>query len=115
MQLIFSRAAAEELKDKYTILELETIPTENNELLEVFCLVPSESIIMEIQTLDTNIERHKQFVQAIKDNNVETCIELGEKLRYKFGGELDSFYDIIIDRCQRTGSTKFIVPEQQKE
>lgn len=114
MQLIFSREAAEELKDKYTILELEAVPAENK-MLEVFCLVPSENIIMEIATLEKNIELHKEFVQAIKDDNIATCLDLGQKLMYKFGGELDSFYQIIMDRCKETGSTKFSIPEHLPE
>ena len=114
MQLIFSREAAEELKDKYTILELESVPAEDK-MLEVFCLVPSESIIMEIATLERNIELHQEFVQAIKEDNVATCLDLGGRLMYKFGGELDSFYQIIIDRCKQTGTTKFSIPEHIPE
>ena len=114
MQLIFNREAAEELMDKYTILELEAVPADGK-MLDVFCLVPSESIIMEIATLEANIQLHEQFVQAIKDNNVATCLDLGQQLIHKFGGELDSFYQIIVDRCKETGSTKFSIPEHVPE
>ena len=114
MQLIFNREAAEELMDKYTILELEAVPADGK-MLDVFCLVPSESIIMEISTLEQNIELHREFVQAIRDDNVATCLDLGQSLMHKFGGELDSFYQIIMDRCKETGSTKFSIPEQIPE
>jgi hypothetical protein len=30
----------------------------------------------------------------------------------KFGGELDSFYEIVLTRCKETGSTKLVMEPQ---
>jgi predicted phosphoribosyltransferase len=109
MQLIFKRDVAQELKDKYTILELESIPVEG-QMLEAFCLVPAEKIIGEMSTLQYNIALHEDFVRAIKDNNVEECLSIATQLKGNFGGELDTFYEVIVDRCNATGSTRFLVP-----
>lgn len=97
MDIIFSREAADNLRERYTVLELETFDVEG-QTLETFCVVPAEKIFMEMQDLPTNVKLHEQLVQAIKDKNVKLCMDLSEVLKGRFGGELDSFYDIIQER-----------------
>jgi len=109
MQIIFGKEAVEQAKEKYTVLELETIPAGDNKI-EAYCVVPMESLVMEMNILDHNIALHEEFVQAIKDNNPQFCIDNAETLIGQFGGELDSFYRIIYDRCRKTNSTVFTEP-----
>lgn len=98
MQLIFNRKSAEELGDKYTILELETFDVEG-QLLEVFCVIPADKInLTELPQLEHNIKLHNHFVQALKDKDYKVCIDLQEHLMGKFGGEVDTFYEEIIKR-----------------
>jgi len=114
MQIIFGKEAVEQAKEKYTVLELETIPAGDNKI-EAYCVVPMESLVMEMNILDHNIKLHEEFVQAIKDNNPQLCIDLAPTLIGQFGGELDSFYKIIHDRCTATGSTEFTEPPPLEE
>jgi hypothetical protein len=58
---------------------------------------------------------HEQLVSAIKDNQTDTCMSIIPDLLGKFGGELDSFYEIIMSRCKETGSTRFSIPENLTE
>lgn len=111
MQIVFGKATAEELKEKYTVLELETIVTPEG-TLEPYCVIPVEMIALKMNSVKDDIELHEKFVQAIKDDNIKLCIDLYKHLIGKFGGELDSFYEIIVQRCQDTGSTKLVLPEQ---
>jgi hypothetical protein len=97
MDIIFSKEAADNLRERYTVLELETFEVEG-QALETFCVVPAERIFMEMQDLPTNVELHEQLVQAIKDKDAKLCTDLTEVLKGRFGGELDSFYDIIHER-----------------
>lgn len=98
MQVIFGKQNADMLKDKYTILELETFDA-NGTPVETYCLVPSEKIAFsDMSSLEGNIKTHEQFVEAIKRNDYKTCSELYIQLIGKFGGELDSFYDEIVKR-----------------
>lgn len=97
MDIIFSREAAENLKERYTVLELETFQV-NEKTLETFCIVPAEKIINEMSQLPDNVNLHEQLIQAIKKQEKQTVIDLAEVLRGKFGGELDSFYDIVRER-----------------
>jgi hypothetical protein len=98
MDIIFSREVAEDLSQKYVILELEPhIAGEN--ILESFCVIPSEKIpLTETVILDHWKKLHREFVQANKEKNGKLCSDLAEYLRGKWGGELDEFYDIVCDR-----------------
>ena len=98
MQLIFGRSNAEQLRDRYTVLELETVNVEGKDL-EVFCVIPAERIALgEISTIDHSTKLHNEFVTALKEQNHKLCRDLYVHVLGKFGGELDSFYEEIIKR-----------------
>lgn len=109
MHIVLTQAVADELRQKYTVLELDSMPY-TNELVPAFCVLPVESIAMEMTSLNTNIELHVQLVDAIKNNDCAVAKQLSYDLLGKFGGELDSFYQIIIQRVDSTGSTKLVLP-----
>ena len=98
MDIIFSRQVAEELSERYTVLELETHDVEGK-VLETFCVVPSDKIpIEEVVKLDHWKKLHNTFVQANKEKNAKLCNDLHPHLKGKWGGELDEFYDIVCSR-----------------
>lgn len=98
MNIIFSRQVAQELKEKYTVLELETFEVEGK-VLETFCVVSPESIsLQEMPTLDKHIALHEQFVLHLKKKDYAFCHAAAEHLIGKFGGELDSFYTTVLER-----------------
>ena len=111
MQIVFNRVTADQLREKYTVLELEAI-TVNDQILEAFCVVPVEHIAMEMATLEYNVSLHEQLVSAIKNNHTDTCMSIIPDLLGKFGGELDSFYEIVFARCKETGSTRLVLEPQ---
>ena len=98
MQMIFNRTVAEELADRYIVLELEPHVVQDA-VLETFCVVESEKIpLTEVTMIDHWKKLHKEFVQANKDKNGKLCRDLSEHLIGKFGGEIDSFYEIVVSR-----------------
>jgi len=98
MQLIFNRQDAEELREQHTVLELETI-TKDGVTLDVFCLVPADSInLSELAQLGHHVKLHQAFVDAFKVHDFKVCRDLYEHLIGRFGGELDTFYDEIVQR-----------------
>ena len=99
MEIIFSREVAEGLRERYTVLELETFDVEGQQL-ETFCVVPAEKLIMEMGQLVDNVAAHNQLIQSLKESNNDIVVELSTALKGKFGGELDSFYDILIERLK---------------
>jgi hypothetical protein len=99
MEIIFSREVAEGLRERYTVLELETFDVEGRSL-ETFCVVPAEKLMMEMGQLNDNVAVHNQLIQSLKENNNDIVVELSQALKGKFGGELDSFYDILLERLK---------------
>lgn len=99
MDIIFSREIAESLKDRFTVLELETFDVEGK-LLETFCVVPADKIpIVEMPTLAKSIDMHEHLAKSIKQENWNFCVQAIPHLLGKFGGELDSFYEIILAKA----------------
>ena len=96
--MIFNRVAAEELSEKYLVLELEPHIVQDV-VLETFCVIESDKIpITEVTLLDHWKKLHREFVQANKEKNGKLCRDLAEHLLGKFGGEVDSFYQVVIGR-----------------
>lgn len=107
MQIIFKKEVADQLKDKYTVLELETfnvaMPDGTEESLEAFCVVPAEKIpLTEMAALDTHKTLHSEFVKSYNEKNYKLCNDIAEHLVGKWGGELDSFYEEILSRINDT-------------
>jgi hypothetical protein len=79
--------------------------------IPAFCVLPVEKIALEMSTLPTNVALHEQLIDAIKANDTILSKDLCGMLTGKFGGEVDSFYEEIIKRIEKTNST-FLVLEQ---
>jgi hypothetical protein len=100
MHVIFSREAAERLKDSYTVLELETFEIEGR-LVETFCVVTADKMnLAHMPTLDNDQQLHARLIEHVKKKDYKICLEIITHLRGRFGGELDSFYDEIEKRSR---------------
>ena len=108
MHIVLTQAVADELRQKYTVLELDTMPHPDGPV-PAFCVLPVEKIVMEMSELQKNISLHEQLIQCIKDNNCDTSLTLVDQLMGKFGGELDSFYQEIKQRIDVTKSTILVL------
>jgi hypothetical protein len=98
MDIIFSRAVADQMSDRYVVLELEPHSV-GEEILETFCVIPADKIpLTETVMLEHWKKLHSEFVQANKDKNSKLCRDLAEHLTGKWGGELDEFYEIVCSR-----------------
>lgn len=101
MDLIFGRENAEMLRDRYTVVELETVE-KDGVTLDVFCVIPAERIALgEIANIEHTTKLHNEFVDAVKRKDTKFINELSVHLMGKFGGELDSFYEEILKRFNR--------------
>jgi hypothetical protein len=100
MQLIFGRDNAKMLREKYTVLDLETIEKDGQQI-EVFCLIPADKIsINDLPQLEQWVKLHNDFLHGYATEQYEYCKQCIEHLMGKFGGELDSFYEVILDRIK---------------
>jgi len=95
MQIIFGQEIAEEVRQRYLVLELETF---NNGVTEktAYCVVrPDDIPYDELANIETYCNLHQRVIDALKKNNVETVLDGIAQLYGHFNGELDSFYDVI--------------------
>lgn len=98
MDIIFGRANAEKLREKYTVLDLETVKREGTEL-EVFVLIPADKIsISDLPQLEQWVKLHSDFLNGYHSQQYSFCRDCITYLKGKFGGEVDTFYDEILRR-----------------
>ena len=98
MEIIFGRENAEELRKKYTILDLETVERDGISL-EVFCLIPADKIkLQDFASLAQWIQLHNDFLNGYHSRQYDYCRECIGHLMGKFGGEVDTFYEEILRR-----------------
>ena len=98
MNIIFGRENAEKLREKYTVLDLETVEKDGHSI-EVFCLIGGDKIsIGDLPQLDQWIKLHNDFLHGYHTQQWNYCRQCIEHLTGKFGGEVDTFYEEISKR-----------------
>lgn len=98
MDIIFGRENADTLREKYTVLDLETVYADGK-MLEVFCLISADKInINEIPMLPQWIKLHEDFLKGYANREYDYCRQSIEQLIGRFGGEVDTFYEEILRR-----------------
>lgn len=79
------------------VLELDTICLENQRRIKTYCAVeklPEHEYIM----LESNKTIHATLLDQYRQQNWTGCKRLIEALHGQWGGELDSFYDVLLER-----------------
>lgn len=102
MQIIWDYQAVLQLRKTHTVLELETFDVKGIPVT-TFCVVPPEKIgLTGFSTLDKYVELHEGFIKALKEKDYKLCKDIAEHLMGQFGGELDSFYEVIVNRINES-------------
>ena len=65
MQIVFGKDNVTQLREKYTVLELEEVKTPNG-MLEPYCVIPVEHIALNLGQIGPDIALHEKFVDALK-------------------------------------------------
>jgi len=105
MQIIWNQEAVAKLKNSHTVLELETFDVQGHSVTG-WCVVPAEKIVMEMSQLAHNQQQHDQFIKAYKAQQWTEAQALAQQLMGRFGGELDSFYTILLEKIQDQQANK---------
>jgi len=99
MNIIFDEKLAQQLAEKYTVLELDTIMQPGLEKpIKLFAVVEITNV-QDITTLSFMRELHVEMIAAYKSGDWQRTQELVAMLLGQFGGELDEFYNLVIDFC----------------
>lgn len=98
MNIVFSREAADKLRDRFTILEVDSVRV-GEELLECFCVLDADSVPLEEMThLERKVKMHEDLVSQYRAKNWDFCLEVIPHLTGSFKGTLDSFYTSLATR-----------------
>jgi hypothetical protein len=99
MQIVFDTTIAAELRERYTVLELETFHVQDTDLT-AYCVVPVEKLaFMDLSNLEDQKANHNVFLNALRNSQWDSIIAYYDIMRGSFGGELDSFYSEIVSRA----------------
>jgi hypothetical protein len=99
MNIIFDEKLAKQLSEKYTVLELDTVMQPGLiEPVKLFAVVEITNV-QDITTLAFMRDTHADMVIAYKSGKWERTQELVALLLGQFGGELDEFYNLVLDFC----------------
>lgn len=96
MNIIFGRDQADAMKEKYTILELDTFKF-GDQHITAFCAVDSIPII-EMPSIENMKNLHENLLIEFRKQNWNYCEQALEHLVGKWNHELDTFYDNITQR-----------------
>jgi len=108
MNIIFDEKLAEQLADKYTVLELDTIMQSGlTQPVKLFAVVEITNV-QDITTLAFMRELHVEMIAAYKSGDWQRTQELVAMLLGQFGGELDEFYNLVIDFCTESAKVNRI-------
>lgn len=100
MNIILGKERAAELRDKFTVLELETFDHPDGMQIPAFCVVPADKIPLgEIAQTQQWVDLHENLIREYAAGNAKFCEDAIEHLMGKFGGELDTFYEHILTTC----------------
>ena len=102
MQVIFGKQQADSLKDKFTLLELDTFTQAGlTEPITTYAVVGITDLnLQDIPAMPGLVDVHNTMLKEYRKRNWSFCHQALEHLQGKWGGQLDSFYKIFEDRIK---------------
>ena len=97
MQIIFDEKLVPILREKYTILELDTVmqPGLDNPVT-LYALIETVDLKI-LQQLPDIVNQHEVMVRAYKNNEFDIAEFNANALLGQWKGELDEFYNLVIE------------------
>jgi hypothetical protein len=101
MNIIIEDEQVEELRKKYTVLELDTLRIlPENKLVTAYCIV--ENIpIPDLPQVESKRKLHQNLIKNYRKKDWNYCTQALEHLFGFWNHELDSFYDDLRSRIAR--------------
>lgn len=95
MLVVFGKETAEKLRDRMTVLELDTFMQDGlNEPVTAYAVIEVEDIpLQELPQLENMTLLHNTMWVEYRARRFNFCEQAMEHLRGKWKGTLDSFYD----------------------
>lgn len=101
MNIIIEPDQVEQFRDKYTVLELDTIRlVPENRLVTAYCVV-EQIPILDLPQVESKKNLHENLMINYRKRDWNYCSQALEHLMGSWGGELDSFYQEIQGRVAK--------------
>ena len=103
MHIIFGDDIAENMAEKYTVLELDRFQTQpQGPVLSAYCVIDKDTIpLEELGTIDNMTRLHNKLIENYRKQNWEYCEQALEHLFGRWGKAVDSFYIDITGRVRK--------------
>ena len=99
MQILFDEKLISELRDRYIILELDTVMHKGMaKPLTLYAVVEYPSI-QHFENLSNIVKQHADMIKNYKLGIWDTAIFQCYALKGSWLGELDEFYELVISSC----------------
>ena len=99
MNIIFGTKEAEQLKEKYIVLELDTITIRNSDPIVAYCIVDTMPID-NLSKTEPFIKLHSDLMENYRKKDWNYCEQAIEQLRGFWGADTDTFYDSLLARIK---------------
>jgi hypothetical protein len=97
MNIIFGKDVADELRNKHTVLELDTITIRGSGPIIVYCII--EHIPLdELPKAEGLKELHAALMENYRNQNWGFCVDAIEQLMGAWNSEADTFYENLLER-----------------
>jgi len=105
MQIILGKEIADQVGDKYIVLELDTFK-HGSELKTAYAVLDAGAIPLgEMQVIPKRVEHHNKILENYRKQNWDFCEQMIEHCEKRWGGELNSFYADLYARIQNLKGT----------
>lgn len=101
MHIIIDPAQVEQLKSKYTVLELDTIRLMPEDRLITAYSVVENIPLNELPLVDSKRSLHENLIINYRKKDWNYCSQALEHLVGSWSGELDTFYDDLSNRIAK--------------
>lgn len=91
MNIIVGEERAQTLRERYTVLELDTFRVADSEPIRSYAVLEMVPIT-EMFYVDNMIELHHKMIEQYRLRNWSFCLDALSHLMGKWNGEIDSFY-----------------------
>jgi hypothetical protein len=100
MNIIFGDNVAEQAREKYTVLELDTFQIQGQDQTATAYAILEQIPLQEMGGLAEFVDLHTNLMREYRNRNWKYCEDAIEHLNGKWNGELDTFYSELTDRLE---------------
>lgn len=101
MNIVLGEVQGRTLAERHVVLPLDMFKIQGQpELVKSYCVIESLSL-EELAQIDYWVDLHVKLIENYGKQNWNFCLQALEHLMGRWNGEIDSFYQNLLDRVQQ--------------